>query len=54
MKVLADNIDLINLRDEILEKNRQRKLEEQKEELRLKRKSLVELAKKPIEKQISK
>ena len=53
MKVLADNIDLINLRDKLLENKRQIRLEKQKEALRSMKNSLVELAKKPIEKQIS-
>jgi len=53
MKVLANNIDLIYLRNQLLENKHQRKLEKQAKVLIEKKNSLVKLSKKSIEKQIS-
>jgi len=54
MRVLANNIDLINLRNQLLENNKQRRLEKHEETLKQKKKSLVELSKKSIDKQVAK
>ena len=54
MRVLANNIDLINLRNQLLENNKQRRLEKHEKTLKQKKKSLVELSKKSIDRQIAK
>jgi hypothetical protein len=54
MRVLEQNLDLINLRNQLIEDKRQKKLIKQQATFKQKKKNLVELSKQPITKQVAK